>query len=346
MRAELLPEDCHDEAVEFLTSVFPGSQDAPFLGRELRHWKYYGPHPFTKKSRCYVFRDSKGLIAHGGVSPVEYELPAGIKTSFQVIDWAGAPRCPGAGFLLFRELWPTADSYLAIGGSGDAIKINRRIPAVRPVAGMALFACPLRPLGQAMASPWSWRSPLRWVRSWKWKLARRKPDLRAWKATPLERFSSAEAPLLMPAGDGAYTPLRRTPELGNYWLGCPAGRTRAWRLEHAGTAVGFLVLCFLHREARIADLVVNTPSAPLCEAYSLAIDLAQRQSDACEVRGASSAPPAIQAMSSAGMIARGVFEVFLGDPGKNFPLDRPPEVNFTIGDGFYQQAAQPYFYTF
>jgi hypothetical protein len=346
MRAELLPEDCHDEAVEFLTSVFPGSQDAPFLRRELRHWKYYAPHPFKIEPRCYVFRDTKGLIAHGGVSPVEYELPAGIKTSFQVIDWAGAPRCPGAGFLLFRELWPTADSYLAIGGSEDAIKINRRIPAVRPVAGMALFAYPLRPLGQLIASPWSWRSPLRWARSWKWKLARKTPDLRAWKAVPIEQFGAVEAPLLTPAEDSAYTPLRRTPELVNYWLSCPAGRTRAWRLEHAGTAVGFAALCFLNKEARIADLVVNTPAAPLSEAYSLAIDLALRHSDACEVRGASSAPQAIQAMTSAGMIRRGVFEVFLGDPGKNFPLDRPPEVNFSVGDGFYQQAARPYFYTF
>jgi hypothetical protein len=346
MRAELLAEDCHDEAVEFLTSVFPGSQDAPFLRRDLRHWKYYGPHPFVKGPRCYVFRDAKGLIAHGGLIPVEYELPAGIKTSFQVIDWAGAPRCPGAGFLLFRELWATADSYLAIGGSEDAIKINRRIPAVRPVAGMALFAYPLRPLGQLMASPWSWRSPLRWARSWKWKIARRRPDLRAWKAVRLERFSPADSHLLMPSDGGVYTPLRRTPDLVNYWLACPAARMGAWRLEREGVAVGFLALAFLRKEARIADLVLNTLSAPLAEAYSLAIDLAQRNSDACELRGASSAPPAIQAMTAAGMIPRGVFEVFLGDPGKNFPPNLPVEVNFTIGDGFYQQAARPYFYTF
>jgi hypothetical protein len=346
MRPELLPEDCHDEAVEFLTTVFPGSQDAPFLRRELRHWKYYGPHPFMKNPRCYVFRDPKGLIAHGGLSPVQYELPGGIKTSFQVIDWAGSPRCPGAGFLLFRELWSTADSYLAIGGSDDAIKINRRIPAVRPVAGMALFGCPLRPLGQLMASPLSWRSPFRWARSWKWKMGRRRPDLSAWKAVPLDRLVAADAPLLTPAASGAYIPLRRTPDLVNYWLACPAGRVRAWRLEHAGVAVGFLALSFLRKEARIVDLVLNTPSIPLAEAYSMAIDIAQRHSDACELRGASSAPPAIQAMGAAGMIKRGVFEVFLGDPGKNFPQNPPVEVNFTIGDGFYQQAAQPYFYAF
>jgi hypothetical protein len=346
MRAELLPEDCHDEAVRFLTEVFPGSEDAPFLRRDLRHWKYYQPHPFNKEPRCYVFRDSKGLIAHGGVIPVEYELPAGITTSFQVIDWAGAPRCPGAGFLLFRELWPSADSYLAIGGSDDAIKINRRIPSVRPVAGMALFAYPLRPFGQLLASPWKWRSPLRWARSWKWKLARAKPDLRDWKAIPVERFGVADANLLMPAADASYSPLRRTPELLNYWLACPAARMAAWRLEHRGSPVGYLVLAFLRKEARIADLVLNTSSASLAEAYSLAIDLAQRHSDACELRAASSAPPAIQAMAASGMIRRGVFEVFLGDPGKNFPLNLAVEVNLSIGDGFYQQAAHPYFYTF
>jgi hypothetical protein len=346
MKAELLPEERHDEAVEFLTSIFPGSENAPYLRRDLRHWKYYRPHPFMKEARCYVFRDAEGLIAHGGLSPVQYELPSGTKSSFQIIDWAGSPRCPGAGFLLFRELWPSADSFLAIGGSDDAIKINRKIPKVRPVAGMALFAYPLRPFGQLMASRLSWRSPLRWARSWKWKMARRRPDLKAWKAIPLKRLDAADTPLLMPLSDGVYTPLRRTPELVNYWRDCPAGQVRVWRLEHAGNAVGFVALSFLRKEARIVDLVVNEPSAPLAEAYSLAIDLAARHSDACELRAASSAPPAIRAMTAAGMIQRGVFEVFLGDPGKNFPPNLPVEVNFTIGDGFYQQAAQPYFYTF
>jgi hypothetical protein len=346
MRAELLPEDSHEEAVEFLTSIFPGSENAPYLCRDLRHWKYYQSHPFRKEARCYVFRDSLGLVAHGGLSPVQYELSAGIKTSFQIIDWAGSPRCPGAGFLLFRELWPSADSFLAIGGSDDAIKINRKIPKVRPVAGMALFAYPLRPFGQLMASPLTWRSPLRWARSWKWKMARKRSDLKAWKAVSLKRLDATDAPLLMPLSDGVYSPLRRTPELVNYWLDCPAGQIRAWRLEHAGNAVGFLALSFLRKEARIVDLVVNEPSAPLSEAYSLAIDLAARYSNACELRAASSAPPAVEAMTAAGMIQRGVFEVFLGDPGKNFPLELPVEVNFTIGDAFYQQAAEPYFYTF
>ena len=51
MRAELLPEDRHDEAVRFLTSIFRGSENAPYLRRDLRHWKYYRPHPFMKEGR-------------------------------------------------------------------------------------------------------------------------------------------------------------------------------------------------------------------------------------------------------------------------------------------------------
>ena len=80
----------------------------------------------------------------------------------------------------------------------------------------------------------------------------------------------------------------------NYWLQCPAGRVRAWRLEHAGAAVGALVMAFLRKEARIVDLVVNTASAPLAEAYSLAIDLAAAERDIYELSGASSAPPAVR----------------------------------------------------
>src|ERR1017187_4452501 len=90
MKLERLPEDRHKEAVEFLAGVFATSPDEPFLNRELRHWKYYRPHPFSEETRCYVFRDAQGLVAHGGFCPVQYATNAGIKSSFQVIDWAGA----------------------------------------------------------------------------------------------------------------------------------------------------------------------------------------------------------------------------------------------------------------
>jgi hypothetical protein len=346
MNLEPLSEDRHDEAAAFLASVFPGSEGAPFLGRELRHWKYYAPHPFSNGTRCYVTRDAEGLTAHGGVSPVEYVTARGVKTSFQVIDWAGSPRRPGAGFLLFRELWPSADSYLGIGGSDDARKVMRRIPSVRPAGEMVYFAYPLRPWGQLRASPWTWRSPLKWARSWKWRAARKRPQLDAWHAVPLKRLREKDAPLLEPASDGLYVPLRRTPELVNYWLACPAARMKAWRLEHNGEPVGLLVMAFLSKEARITDLVVNTAAAPVAEAFALAVNLAEKDGKAYELSAASSAPSVMQAMAEAGMIRRGAADVFLGDPQKSFPEERPIEVNLTIGDGYYQEGNRTYFHTF
>jgi len=346
MPLERLPEDRHEEAVEFLATVFSSPRDAPFLSRELRHWKYYAPHPFDQEARCYVTRDAEGITAHVGVSPMQYSTPEGIKTSFYMIDWAGARRLPGAGFMLFRELWRHADTHLGAGGSDDTVRIMRRIPTNRPMAGMAHYCYPLRPWGLLTASPWSWKSPLKFARSWRWRLARKRPELDAWKAVPVARLSDADAALLVPATNGAYYPLRRVPDLVNYWLACPAGRMRAWRLEHAGVPAGLLVLAFLRHEARIVDLVVNTQAAPLAEAFSLAIDLAAQHKDACELNGASSAAPVIRAMADAGMIPRGASEVFLGDPRKNFPKDLPIEVNLTIGDGFYLQSNQPYFRSF
>jgi hypothetical protein len=346
MNLEPLPEDRHDEAAAFLATIFPSSADAQIPNRELRRWKYFVPHPFRAETRCYIFRDSQGIIAHGGYSPVAYVTPSGFKSSFQVIDWAGAVRCPGAGFLLFRALWNTADTYLGIGGSDDAIKVMRRIPSVRSMPPMAYFAYPLRPIGQLAASPLTWKSPGKWARAWTWRLARKRLNLSAWKAVPVDRLTESDAPLLIPAADPAYTPLRRTPELVNYWLACPAGRIRAWRLEHNSRPVGVLVLAFLKHEARIADLIVNTTSAPLSEAFSLAIDLAAVDPGACELSAANSAPPAIQAMAAAGMTRREAAEVFLGDPRKSLPENLPIEINLTIGDGFYQQGPTPYFHSF
>ena len=204
MELELLPEDRHHEAVEFLTSVFPGSHDAPFLDPALRHWKYYAPHPFSKQTRCYVYRDGKGSSRMAASVPWN-TIGNRAATSFQVIDWAGAARCPGAGFLLFRALWPQFDSYLGIGGSDDAKKVMRRIPKIRPGPAMAQFAYPLRPWGQLMSSAWSWKSPVKWVRGWKWRLARKRPQLDKWKAVPVEHWSDADAALLVPVSEGLYS---------------------------------------------------------------------------------------------------------------------------------------------
>jgi hypothetical protein len=347
MKLECLPEDRHEEAVEFLASAFATSRDAPFLSRELRHWKYYRPHPFWRDTRCYVYRDAVGLTAHGGFCPVQYSAGDGVKTSFQLIDWASTDqRCPGAGFLLFRELWTQADSHLGIGGSDDAQQVMRRIPGLRKMDAMAVCAYPLRPWGQLVESPWSWKSPLKLARSWGWRIARKRPRLDSWKAVPAERLSEADADLLVPAGNGGYCPLRRVPDLVNYWLECPAARVRAWRLQYAGAGVGLVVLAFLRKQTRIVDLVVNTASAPLAEAFSVAIDLAAQDRDACELVGASSAAPVVQAMVDAGMIPRGRSDIFFGDSHKRFPPNLPIEVNLTVGDGFYLQENQPGFLSF
>jgi hypothetical protein len=294
-----------------------------------------------------VLREPAGVVAHAGLSPVQYEiLGAGVKSSFQILDWAGSPRRVGAGALLFRELWAKADSYLAIGGTDDAKKVNRAIRSMRLTAKMAWFALPLRPMGQLLSTAWSWKSPLKFARSWRWRLARPHFDLRPWQAVPAARLTEDDGPLLKPASGGRYIPLRRTPELINYWLDCPAAQVRAWRLLYRGASAGLLVLAFVPKEARIVDLVLNTRDAPLAEAYSLAIGLAEQHADACELRASSSAPQAIEAMRAAGMIPRGVDEVTLGDPQKAFPDDVPIEANLSIGDGFYRHGKKPYFYTF
>jgi hypothetical protein len=347
MEFEQLPEDRHEEASRFLMEIFPDSEGAPFLDRALRHWMYYAPHPLCAESRCYVYRDAAGLLAHAGLSPVEYEVAGGgVKSSFHLLDWAGSPRRAGSGVLLFRKLWAKADSYLAIGGTEDARKINRAMGSMRAAGKMAWFAFPLRPFGQLVASEWSWKSPAKWARSWMWRLARPRFDLSAWEAVPVARLTEEDAALLRPVSEDRYTPLRRTPALVNYWLACPGAKVRAVRLRYRGALVGLLVLAFIPKTARIVDLVVNTRDVPLAEAYSLAIDLAAEEDDACEICAASSAPQLIEAMAAAGMIRRGADDVDLGDRKKAFPEAIPIEANLSMGDGFYRRGKEPYFHTF
>ena len=91
---------------------------------------------------------------------------------------------------------------------------------------------------------------------------------------------------------------------------------------------------------------MNTRDVPLAEAYSLAIDLAAREGDACELCAASSAPQLVEAMAAAGMIRRGADDVDLGDRKKAIPEAIPIEANLSMGDGFYRHGKKPYFHTF
>lgn len=342
----LLAEDGHEEAVRFLEEVFPGSAGAPFLDTRLREWKYDHPHPFWEGTRCFVFRDDAGLTAHGGVIPIRYQAAGDSISAFQMIDWAGARRSAGAGLLLYRALWPRTDIYLAVGGSPDAVRVLTRIPGLRRMAPMLRFATPLRPWGQWRLSRAGWTAPARWLRAWRWRLGRPRLDQSAWTAEPLERLSEADAPLLVPHTGNLYTPLARTPALVNYWLACPAGQIRAWRLLHGGEPAAILVLAFLRGETRIVDLTLAKAEAPLAEAYAVAIGIASRNPGSHELAGASSVPAVAEAMRQAGMIPRGESIVLAGDPHQRLSGNHPIEVNLTVGDGFYLQSKEIYFQTF
>jgi hypothetical protein len=293
-----------------------------------------------------VLEDGEGITAHGGVTPVRYRTAQGTFSAFQVIDWAGARRAAGAGLLLFRGLWPYAELHLAIGGSSDAVRVLTRIPGLKRQAPMKLFAAPLRPFGQWTRSQRDWRGPARWIRAWKWKLSRPVVNLCAWKAIPLERLEPEHASLLQPHTHGEYTPLERTPELVNYWLACPGGRVRAWRLDYGGKPAGIVVIAFLRGVARIVDLTLADGGTPLAEAYALTLRLASTDRQVCEVIAASSAPPVVRALEAAGFIARGESLVMAGDPLQRLSSVPPIEVNLTIGDGYYLQAKTNYFHTF
>ena len=346
MTFESLPENRHQEIVEFLAGVFGTSPDAPFINPKLRHWKYYAAHPFWNENRSYVFRDAEGLLAHCGVIPAQYAVGGEVKTTFQGIDWAGSKRRAGAGLMLFQRLWKLADSNLCIGGSDDAQRVVSRIRTLRRAAPLVYCAYPIRPWGQLSRSPRSWKSALKWGRSWRWRLARKQRDLRRWKAVPMDRLTAEHAPLLVPNQSDEYYPLRRTPELVNYWLACPAGRMRTWQLEYDGVPVGVLILGFFGAQARIVDLVVKAGAVSLAEAYSVAIDLASRETGVCELAGASSVAANVQAMVDAGMLCRRKLDVFFGDVSKSFRPEVPIEINLTIGDGFFFVDETTSFLTF
>jgi len=165
-----------------------------------------------------------------------------------------------------------------------------------------------------------------------------------WSERRIDTFDSSAQPLFDARAYSAFPCSRRTPELMNYYLRCPAAVFTAACLLRAGVPLGWYVLSRVAGQVRIADIWVNSGSADdWAAAYTLASRAASADPEACELVASASIPPAVEAVTHASFRFHHAEPVFVLDPRKLFAALQSLNVTFIESDLAYGlDPAYPY----
>ena len=331
--------------VDFLLATFHLSPAAPFVAPDLLRWKYDDPRPDWSGPRSFVWTDNGATVAHACMCPITYSLCGGDVSGSYLIDWAAARTSAGAGVSLLRALGRKCDVLFAVGGSSDTRAILPKL-GYRHIGDLRFFARPLRPWKQVRTDPYprGWKAPLRLARNIAWSRSPAPHAGPAWSASPVTRWTESAQPLFDARANSRFACTRRTPELMNYFMRCPAAAWSAALLVHESTPRGWYVLARVGGQVRIADLWVDSEAADdWTTAYALALRAASRDSEACELTASASIPPAVEAAPRAGLRFRHAEPIFVLDPKKRFAGAPPLHVTFLESDlAYISDPSYPY----
>ena len=331
--------------IEFLLAAFRLGPQAPFVAPDLIRWKYDDPRPDWSGPRSFLWKDGETIAAHACMCPVTYSLPSGDVSGSYLIDWAAARKSPGAGVALLRSLGRKCDALFAVGGSPDTCDILPKL-GYHQVGDLRWYARVLRPFRQWRTDPFprGWKAPLRVARSFVWSLSPAPAPEPRWSAKPVPRFDASTAPLLETPARSPFACTRRTPELMNYFLRCPAAVWSAALILYDGSPRGWYVLARVGGQSRIADIWVDSDTvADWTAAYALAVRAAARDPQACELAASASIPPAMEAAPLAGLRLRHADPIFVLDPKKRFQAAPKLNVTFLESDlAYLSDPSYPY----
>lgn len=329
--------------VHFLLTTFRLTPEAPFVEPALLRWKIDEPRPDCSGPRSFIWKDGAAIAAHACLCPLTYRLPAGDVTGSYLIDWAAARTSAGAGVKLLRSLARQYDTLFAVGGSDDTRSILPKL-GYRHVCDLGFYARVLRPWRQFRTDPFprGWKAPLRLARNTAWSLAPLPAAPRDWSEQRIRTFPASS--LFDAPADSPFPGSLRTPELMNYFLRCPAAVFTAAILLRGGVPFGWYVLSRVGRQVRIADIRVNSAAAEdWSAAYALAVRAASADPEASELVASASIPPAVEAVTRAGLRFRHAAPVFVLDPKKRFAAYNSLHVSFLESDLAYGwNPAYPY----
>lgn len=328
------PSDLADLS-RFLVQVHRAPNDAVLFRPSMLDWKYLSPGPDWMGARGYLLEKHGRIVACGGISPVLFRSPKGdTVSSLTLMDWAADRSAPGAGFGVLRGVMDMADTIFVIGG----LQATRNL---LPAAGFRQLGC-----AQTYA---------RWVRPWKeFRLRPKTPQsaLRLlhglthpplarslvpgdWDHVPVARFDDALQRSLNQHLQ-SLTTCRRTPEVLNYMLACPAGRMTGYLLRKDGRLRGYFLLCEVAWEARIVDIFIDSDKTEDWRSvYAVACNVSITYPDVCRIRALASAPLLSQALLQNGFWLHSTEAIMFHDPSKRLAALGPMSIQLFEGDAAY-----------
>jgi hypothetical protein len=164
-----------------------------------------------------------------------------------------------------------------------------------------------------------------------------------WSSSSITRWNVAE-PLFEARLKSQFVCTRRTPQLMNYYLQCPAAAWSAGLILRDGAPCGWYVLARVGGQSRIADLWIDSDAvADWTAGYALALRAASADPQACELVASASIPPAIEAAPRAGFRFRQAEPIYVLDPHKRFADAAPVNVTFLESDlAYISDPTYPY----
>jgi hypothetical protein len=324
-----------------LASAFTAPPDAAFLDRRLWLWKYFEPGPRWNETRSYVLTKAGEIQAHCGVVPFNLRFSGQEVSCIHPTDWAGGRQLPGAGVLLMKKLLNRAETAIVVGGSDDTRLILPKI-GFAAVGAVTSFARIVRPWKQFRTRPAEppWKATARLLRNTGWSRSLTGPIPKGWFAVMKESFET----IPNCQRDSHYPTPSRDAQYVNYWLRCPTAEVLGYEIMNDRSVLGYFVLSRIGRQARIADIRLNSGDPDDWHiAYRLAAKAASRNPETCEIVAAASTPLVSASLTASGFRNRGSVPLFLYDPQKKLAGAPPMFWNMIDGDAAYlQDPAYPF----
>jgi len=326
-----VPEHELGDVSAFLRDIFSAPADHPPFRADVLRWKAIAPHPFWSGSRSYAYRNGDKIEAHGCVTPIEWIYAGGETRTACVVDWAAGRTTPGIGLLLYRNVAKMLDGLTGIGGSEDARRVLPRA-GFKQIVEMPVYARVIRPLAHHLDRPKDWKTPARLARD----VARALPPLPdpgpEWRAERVARFDDAIVAALPEPGRPSAVVSRRSVELLNYWLDCPAAAMEGYRVIGPAGVIGYFVFSKLGSECRIVDLSATANWNALS---ALAVRTAASDRSIHIVKMAATASELKDAFTAMRFRIERTEPVFYWDSSKKGTPPGEPSMTFAENDYFY-----------
>ncbi len=322
-----------DEVRSFLQTVFGTPENWKPFTREVMLWKCFAPHPLWEGNRSYVLRYRGEIVAHGSLVPVEFVTEAGLVPSACIIDWAASKKLPGSGGLVYQNIQRLTGTLISIGGSENARTVLPRMGFKRR-AELASYARVARPWKLYSETARTWKDAARLGRN---VLLTARSGVKVsdgWRARRVDRFDDS-VPLPDPAIRHKVV-CRRSPELLNYFLACPAASVTGYVLLQDAKPIGYFVLSRTGLECRIAEVWVNSAQdIDWRSAYALALQFAAIDPGVSKVVAAASAPHARAAIEAAGLRHIDDQDLSMRDPKDQLGSNAAIAMSLLENDAFY-----------